>query len=235
MEGNPRKYSQDLLPVELWTKIICYLDRIPYQLFNIQKVCQLFWNIIQEEFVAKGKLKSDLFDIRRPFSDSVQDYENKDSLFLFMYEDRLNIKCSRPCWFLGVGFHGPYSANQNSIKNLKISLSIKTEENILNKREKLCRVKFPEVILPVFLDKPSVLDPFTNYTISMDFEFINNANDEHIPAYQIEYKGHEEIHTDFNTFQFFEPKCLKSESICKCAYVLCGHIRVLYFWPFESG
>ena len=72
-----QKKTNSGLKVELWTKIICYLDRIPYQLFNIQKVCQLFWNIIQEEFVAKGKLKSDLFDIRRPFSDSVQDYENK--------------------------------------------------------------------------------------------------------------------------------------------------------------
>ena len=33
---------------------------------------------------------------------------------------------------------------------------------------------------------------------------------------------------------FHEPKCLKPDSSCKCAYVQCGHIRDLYFWPCEN-
>jgi len=235
MESNSiYKTPQDLLPVELWIKIINHLDHFPSQLLTIQNVCQLFWNIIQEEYVAKGKLKSDYFEIRRPFSDNLQENhdENLDSVFLFMSEDRLNIKCSRPCWFLGAGFHGPYSTDKTSIKNLKISLTLKSEERILNKREKLCKVKFPEVILPIFLDKPSFLEPLINYTISMDFDFKNAYLN--IRGYLIEYRGHEEIKSDFNQFQFDEPKCLKPDSSCKCAYVQCGHIRDLYFWPCEN-
>ena len=79
----------------------------------------------------KGKLKSDYFEIRRPFSDNLQENydENLDSVFLFMSEDRLNIKCSRPCWFLGAGFHGPYSTDKTSVKNLKVEIHKKSKIN----------------------------------------------------------------------------------------------------------
>ena len=66
----------------------------------------------------------------------------------------------------------------------------------------------------------------------MDFEFKNAYLN--IRSYLIEYRGHEEIKSDFNQFQFDEPKCLKPDSSCKCAYVQCGHIRDLYFWPCEN-
>ena len=48
----------------------------------------------------------------------------------------------------------------------------------------------------------------------------------------IEYQGRETIKSEFNEFHFDENKCLRPDSSCKCAYVQCGHIRVLYFWPY---
>ena len=111
------------MQVELWIKIINKLDHFPIQMSILQNVCQLFWNIIQEEFVAKGKLKSDLYEIRRPFTDNNQNNENNanfDDFFVFLKEDKLTLNCSRPCWLLGVGFHGPYSSSQTSIRNLKV-------------------------------------------------------------------------------------------------------------------
>lgn len=209
------------------------------QMSIIQNVCQLFWNIIQEEFVAKGKLKSDLYEIRRPFSDNNQDENNAnfdDDFFVFLNEDTLRMKCSRPCWLLGVGFHGPYSSSQTSIKNLQITLAVKLDSIALNQRKKLCRVKFPEVIQPIFFDKPSELDPMSLYTISMEFDFsstTSNTSEDYGRAYMIEYQGSQTEKSDFNEFQFYEPKCLRPDSSCKCAYVQCGHIRVLYFWPCE--
>ena len=91
----------------------------------MQNIKTLFWLWID----FKGKLKSDYFEIRRPFSDNLQEnYENiQESVFLFMSEDRLNIKCTRPCWFLGAGFHGPYSQDQTSIKNLKVEIHKKNK------------------------------------------------------------------------------------------------------------
>jgi len=237
MESEKSITPEDLLPVELWIKIINKMDHFPIQMSILQNVCQLFWNIIQEEFVAKGKLKSDLYEIRRPFTDNNQNNENNanfDDFFVFLKEDKLTLNCSRPCWLLGVGFHGPYSSSQNSIKNLKITLAVKLESITLNQRQKLCRVKFPEVIQPIFFERPTVLESKSSYTISMEFDFNStesNINEDYGRAYMIEYQGRETIKSEFNEFHFDENKCLRPDSSCKCAYVQCGHIRVLYFWP----
>ena len=112
--------------MEIWTKIINYLNHFPLQLQIVQNVCQLFWNIVQDEFVAKGKLKSDLYEIRRPFNtdDKIQDFNTteNDNIFVFINEDKLMLKCYKPCWLLGVGFHGPYNINLTPIKNLKVPM-----------------------------------------------------------------------------------------------------------------
>ena len=61
---------------------------------------------------------------------------------------------------------------------------------------------------------------------------MQNINEDYGRAYMIEYQGRETIKSEFNEFQFDENKCLRPDSSCKCAYVQCGHIRVLYFWPY---
>ena len=57
--------AEDLLPVELWTKILKYLKLS--NLITIQEVCLLFWNIVQA-LVARGHLKTDHYVIIKLFS-----------------------------------------------------------------------------------------------------------------------------------------------------------------------
>ena len=50
--------AQNILPVEIWTRIIYLLPLHNWRL--IQNVCSLFWNIVQH-FVALGLIKSDFY------------------------------------------------------------------------------------------------------------------------------------------------------------------------------
>ena len=50
--------AKELLPIELWTKIIKDLKLADW--ISVQNVCQLFWDIVQD-FVALGFIKSDFY------------------------------------------------------------------------------------------------------------------------------------------------------------------------------
>ena len=50
--------AQDILPVEIWTRILYLLPNHNWRL--LQNVCSLFWNIVQH-FVALGLIKSDFY------------------------------------------------------------------------------------------------------------------------------------------------------------------------------
>ena len=52
------KTAENILPVELWTKILQFLYET--HLRSVQDVCVLFWNIVQR-FVAHGFIKSDFY------------------------------------------------------------------------------------------------------------------------------------------------------------------------------
>ena len=52
------KTAENILPVELWTKILQFLHET--HLRSVQDVCVLFWNIIQR-FVEHGLIKSDFY------------------------------------------------------------------------------------------------------------------------------------------------------------------------------
>ena len=50
--------AKELLPIELWTKIIKDLKLTDW--ISVQNVCQLFWDIVQN-FVDLGFIKSDFY------------------------------------------------------------------------------------------------------------------------------------------------------------------------------
>ena len=50
--------AENILPVELWTKILQFLHETHFR--SVQDVCVLFWNIIQR-FVEHGFIKSDFY------------------------------------------------------------------------------------------------------------------------------------------------------------------------------
>jgi hypothetical protein len=69
----------NLLPVELWTKIIQYLK--PSQQKSAQQVCQLWWNIVQD-IVAHGDLKIDYYVSQDTFVNKQLTNVNKQLTFV---------------------------------------------------------------------------------------------------------------------------------------------------------
>jgi len=229
--------AENILPVELWTKILQFLHET--HLRSVQDVCVLFWNIIQR-FVEHGFIKSDFYDIKRPFEDIAEDPDENDlpNYFIIMQQDNLYFNCSKPNWLLGISFHGPYTKNNRSLKNLLITINVKVENSILGTRSKICKVKIPQVVLPVFFDKPLLLHPCLTYEISIDFIFNHLINTENMPEYIIEYnKTSNYINSDFDigNFTFYQPLCPKENIPTKFAYLECGQIRHLYLWPHDEN
>ena len=151
-----------------------------------------------------------------------------------MQQDNLYFNCSKPNWLLGISFHGPYTNNNRTLYSLQITINVKVDGCILGTRSKICKVKIPQVILPVFFDTPLLLHPHLTYEISIDFIFNHLLNTENMPEYIIEYnKTSNYINTDFDTgnFTFYQPLCPKENIPTKFAYLECGQIRHLYLWP----
>merc|ERR1711963_328269 len=98
--------ASEILPIEIWTKIL--KDLKISQLISVQHTCQLFWNIIQD-FVSLGQIKSDFYDIRRPYLEIELTEDNLEFSFVNINQDQINISTSKPLWILGAGFHGPYT------------------------------------------------------------------------------------------------------------------------------
>ena len=125
----------------------------------------------------------------------------------------------------GIGFHGPYpNPEVEVIKNFQIDLQLYSQKVLLNERQKIVRVKFPSVILPIFFARPTKLEPETPYFISMQFTL---KLDQNWPPYLLKYPKNEIIH---DLIEFSEPNCLHKNH-CTLAYIQSGQIRLLYFWP----
>ena len=222
--------AQDLLPVELWTKIL--QDLTSFELSRAQNVCLLFWTIVQSR-VEKGHVKSDLFIAKRQFSELGPIYDaaadDSSSKFICFQEDKINLKIfPKNVWLLGVGFHGPYNdENEKSFKNLHICVQVQERGQILVSRHKICKVKFPEVIQPIFFDKPLKLELDLSYEISMKFE-PQQQIDENFYEYFFAYPKKDFISCASTTLEFGQPFYL-----FHCAYVRAGQIRHLYLWPGE--
>ena len=188
----------------------------------------------------KKKLYHFFKDIKRPFEDIAEDPDENDlpNYFIIMQQDNLYFNCSKPNWLLGISFHGPYTKNNRSLKNLLITINVKVENSILGTRSKICKVKIPQVVLPVFFDKPLLLHPCLTYEISIDFIFNHLINTENMPEYIIEYnKTSNYINSDFDigNFTFYQPLCPKENIPTKFAYLECGQIRHLYLWPCDKN
>ena len=88
---------------------------------------------------------------------------------LHFRSDNFHFQVSESVWLLGFGFHGPYTPGSVNLHNLKIHIKLLEPLNqhskLLAYRTKECRVKIPQVILPVFFDKPIKLwpSPTTGY------------------------------------------------------------------------
>ena len=151
-----------------------------------------------------------------------------------MKQDRLLFQCSKPNWLLGISFHGPYTNDNRSIKNLLISIIVKIDSYIMAKREKLCKVKYPAVILPVFFDKPLLLEPFLTYEISIDFVFNQPNPSQFEKEYVIQYKKTAIVNDKITgNFTFYQTLCPKENCMYPFAYLESGQIRHLYIWPCE--
>lgn len=197
-------------------------------LLQVQQVCKLFWNIVQD-FVANGDLKTDYYCIRRPFQELNFSQENDAVYFYKMNQDQVKFKSKVPIWLLGAGFHGPYTTSDEiSVKNFEIQMrAVETSGNVLQERYKHCKVKFPAVILPLFFQKPIRLDANICYVVSMLFTF---SQDFESRCYVIEYQKTQTVEGQYT---FDEENCVMKET-CQCAYVQCGHIRFLYIWPINT-
>ena len=110
-------------------------------------------------------------------------------------------------------------------------MSLLKAKNVQNERFKTCKVKFPAVVLPVFFENPTKIEPNVDYQLVINFTFTKEDSRQDWPAYLMEYKKYEEVIDFENAFEFHEPKIRTVERPCKCAYVQCGQIRLLYFWP----
>ena len=80
----------------------------------------------------------------------VSDENDVPNYFVIMQQDNLYFNCSKLNWLLGISFYGPYTKNNRSLKNLLITINVKVENSILGTRSKICKVKIPQVVLPVF-------------------------------------------------------------------------------------
>ena len=115
--------------------------------------------------------------IRRPFKDSKENYTKeqmestqvssdsklKSFPYLHYRSDNFRFHITKPIWLLGFGFHGPYTPSNVTLHNLKIHIKILDPLNpnlkILAHRTKDCHVKIPNIVLPIFFDKPVKLWP----------------------------------------------------------------------------
>ena len=167
----------------------------------------------------------------------VSDENDVPNYFVIMQQDNLYFNCSKLNWLLDISFHGPYTKNNRSLKNLLITINIKVENSILGTRSKICKVKIPQVVLPVFFEKPLLLHPYLTYEISIHFEF-NHPFPESMPGYIIEYNrisNYINPNFDMGNFTFYPPICPKENIPTKFAYLECGQIRHLYLWPHDEN
>ena len=115
--------------------------------------------------------------IRRPYKDleeiyTIAEMENtqissdsklKSFPYLHFRSDNFHFHVSKPIWLLGFGFHGPHTPGNVTLHNLRIHIkllkSLNEHSKLLAYRTKECHVKIPQVILPIFFDKPVKLWP----------------------------------------------------------------------------
>merc|ERR1712029_572944 len=144
----------DLLPIELWYKILSTLST--KDSLSARRVCQLWAHIIQD-FVLQGRIKTNEFKIRRPYEEV---NEVGDEALDVGTTDEIAFRPKRPFILYGVGIHGPYPKGLTTLRNLKIDVTL----------EKLCKVKIPWVVLPIFFDFPIELEKDKLSRIVVNFD-----------------------------------------------------------------
>ncbi len=149
-----------------------------------------------------------------------------------MNSEKIKFKTSKPLWFLGIGFHGPYTEENQTLHRLIVDLTISKQNQALAKRRKICRVKIPNVVLPMFLDLPVQLEQDLDYIITTDYEFDQQDQNQNWPAYGAQYEKAAILKEPFSTLTFTDERCGLKNS-CTVAYVQCGQVRFLHFWPVE--
>lgn len=92
-------------------------------------------------------------------------------------------------------------------------------------------MKFPEVILPIFFDKPAFLAPFISYTISISFD-TTSQNPISWRSYIVKYCKNAAI-VDASGCVKIKEQFTVTDRLNNYAYLESGQIRFLYFWPFE--
>ena len=103
-------------------------------------------------------------------SQITSDSSDKKSLpYLQFRSDTFGIEIlKQPIWLLGLGLHGPYTPDNVTMRNLRIHIKLfeslnhhphSSSAELLAHRTKDCRVKFPQVVLPIFFDRPIKLWP----------------------------------------------------------------------------
>ena len=112
-----------------------------------------------------------------------------------------------------------------------MTLQVRLENQfVLQERVKLCRIKYPAIVLPIFFQEPFRLEADQTYIVAMNFEMNNNSQE--AIAYLIQHPKEAEVTAHFGHFKFHEPLSLKEFSTF--AYMQCGHMRFLYFWPINK-
>ena len=153
--------------------------------------------------------------------------ESAEFSFINLNEDKFQISTSVPLWILGAGFHGPYTLDNQVIRNLQTNFQILSNNEILCEKTKINRVKYPNIVQPLFFEFPILLEPDVIYTLFMTFDM--DKNNDWI-SYLIEYTKNSEIQSNIGNIRFFQDFCRQNVP-SKFAYVQAGHIRTLYFWP----
>ena len=147
---------------------------------------------------------------------------------MFFNQDKFQFCTSEPLWILGAGFHGPYTEENQVIHQLQTTFQISMQNEIVAQKVKINRVKYPQIIQPLFFEQPIFVQPNLIYTLVMNFS-MQNENNSWIP-YLIEYEKSCQINCEYSDITFWQEYCMH-DMPSRFAYVQAGQIRTLYFWP----
>ena len=105
---------------------------------------------------------------------------------------------------------------------------------LMGLRQKLCKVKIPTMIQPVFFDEPVLLEKEKLYRIIVQFDHHEEDFESGSQGARFRYKtltSDADCSEDETAFPVEFVSCDGPCSQRVCLYTEAGQVRVIYFWP----
>ena len=121
-----------------------------------------------------------------------------------------------------------------SMHNLLVTIKLYDPYyRLMGLRQKLCKVKIPTMIQPVFFDEPVLLEKEKLYRIIVQFDHHEDDFESGSQGARFRYKtltSDAECSED-ETFPVEFVSCDGPYNERVCLYTEAGQVRVIYFWP----